>query len=376
MLCLSALQIIVICSVGVNASLFGTLKHAVPLRTISRRGRAFVPETLYASRCLRCRGGSSASHQNDIESDEEQSIEDAEEEKRRIATQKWRMDQQLLMQLRSTVLSEALAKRGVPGITTLVDISTADGDKPPEKVDWDCAMSTEDDPKTCLYSFDAEPNTKVVAPIDTNQWITLSAINRLRRTDPTKVEPMWHSQYAILDSWFGDDSQFSLLQHVGVKGFLITLLLDTAKGAVLNGLLMVGILSTMLLLLPVLEFGINRSLVSGLLWSHWPTWGRIIHAALPLKLLLAQLSWKFLAKMFGKLQTRVREYIVDVECDLLESCIPLTVGPGSEVEEEDFGDELGMLDDEQDLEEEESDTDSEDEEEADDLAYFSADDSY
>lgn len=52
------------------------------------------------------------------------------------------------------LISEASAQRGIP-ISTLVEVSTADGDKPSEATDWDCALSTVEDPKTCLYSFDA-----------------------------------------------------------------------------------------------------------------------------------------------------------------------------------------------------------------------------
>ena len=170
----------------------------------------------------------------------------------------------------------------------------------------------------------------MVAPIDTNQWITLSALNRLRRTDPTKVEPMWHSQYAILNSWFGDNSEYSLLQHVGIMGFLITLLLDTARGALLKSVLVVGILSVLILFMPMIEFIVNRALVSSMFWLRWPTWGRFVHAALPLKLLLGQLGWKFLASSFGKLESRVRDSIVAMECAILEESIPLTVGPGSQ----------------------------------------------
>jgi hypothetical protein len=179
----------------------------------------------------------------------------------------------------------------------------------------------------------------VIAPIDTNQWITLSALNRLRRTDPTKVEPMWHSQYAILSSWFGDDSEFSLLQHVGIKGLFISLLLDTGRGALLKSILVLGILSILIVFMPIIEFIVTRVLVSGMFWLRWPTWGRFVHAALPLKLLLGQLGWKFFATSFGKLESRVRDYIVDMECAILEESIPLTVGPGSQDVDEQIGEE-------------------------------------
>lgn len=80
---------------------------------------------------------------NEISGEEE---EDPEIAKRREVVRKYRMEQQMLMQLRSTILSEALANRGL-SMTTLLDVSTADGNKPPEKIDWDCAMSTEEEPK-------------------------------------------------------------------------------------------------------------------------------------------------------------------------------------------------------------------------------------
>merc|ERR1711937_893986 len=125
----------------------------------------------------------------------------------------YRMKQQVLLQLRATFLSEALAKRGLP-IPSLKDVSTPEGKAPPKKVDWDCAVSTEADPKHCLISYDPEPGSKLVVPMEmasTDKWITLSALNNLRRNDPSKVQPMWNDQYAILSSWFDTDSRYSLL---------------------------------------------------------------------------------------------------------------------------------------------------------------------
>jgi hypothetical protein len=282
---------------------------------------------------LQLRGGSTTADDADI--NDEDVVEDEEEERRKIQQQKqeefeklskYRTEQQILYQLRSTYLSEMLALRGVP-LPTITSVSTADGDKPPEKVDWDCAMCTEDDPKSCLYSFDAEPNTKVIAPLGTDQWISLSALNRLRRTDPTKVEPMWHSRYSILKSWFSDESEFSMLQHVGVKGFLVSsVLLDGGNGLVLRSLLIMTVLSAIITLMPLLEFIVGRIIVSAPFWAQWTTWGRIVRAGFPLKLLLGQLAWKGVANAFTKLENNVREYIVDMECEILEESVPLTVG--------------------------------------------------
>lgn len=138
---------------------------------------------------------------------------------------------------------------------------------------------------------------------------------------------MWHSQYAILDSWFKDSSQFSLLQFVGWKGFVVsTLLLDLGKGMFLRGLLSFGVLSALLLTMPIWECVVSRILTSSLLWMKWMSWGRFVHAALPLKILIGQMVWKSLAGSFGKLEGMVRDSIVELECAILEEHIPVTIG--------------------------------------------------
>ena len=138
---------------------------------------------------------------------------------------------------------------------------------------------------------------------------------------------MWHSQYAILQSWFSDQSEYSLLQYVGIKGFIVsTLLLDLGKGKALKGLLAFSILSMLIIFMPVIEVIVSRFLTSSTLWMKWPSWGKFVHAALPLKILIGQMVWKFLAGSFQKLEGFVREQIVDLECAILEESIPVTVG--------------------------------------------------
>lgn len=292
------------------------------------------------------RGGSTA-HRDEGDRDADADVEDDDEIQRRIQTMreererlvKYRTEQQMLYQLRSTYLTEILASRGIPNLPTIASVSTPDGERPPERVDWDCALSTDDEPRSCLYSFDAEPGTKVVAPLGTDQWISLSALNRLRRTDPAKVEPMWHSRYSILRSWFADESEFSLLQHVGARGFLVSsILLDGANGMVLRSLLVLTVLSALVLFMPLIEYVVGRIIVSAPFWAQWMTWGRIVRAGFPLKLLLGQLAWKGVANCFVKVENEVRDYIVDLECEILEDSVPVTVGVGSEDEilDEDF----------------------------------------
>jgi hypothetical protein len=136
---------------------------------------------------------------------------------------------------------------------------------------------------------------------------------------------MWHSQYAILNSWFSDESPYSLLQFVGWKGFFVSsLMLDLGKGIILKGLLTLFVLSVIVLLMPLLEIVFSRVLTSSMLWARWLSWGRFVHAALPLKILIGQMTWKFLAGAFGKLESLVRDYVIELECNILEDSTPVT----------------------------------------------------
>jgi hypothetical protein len=82
--------------------------------------------------------------------EEEEQQQDAETTVRLLEKQdrlqKYKWQQQQLLQLRSTILSEALAQRGV-SIATIADVSTPEGAKPPVRIDWDCALSTREDKK-------------------------------------------------------------------------------------------------------------------------------------------------------------------------------------------------------------------------------------
>jgi len=300
--------------------LFSTI--ILPLLELNA-ARSNIPTTIYKKRFFGARGGSTIVQEKDDE--------DAVINKEVMALGKYRMEQQELLQIRSIILSEALAERGLP-MKTRTEVSTVVGKEEPEVIDWDCAMSTTKEPKTCLISFDAEPHTKVIAPIDTDMWISLAVLNRLRRKDPTKIEPMWYSKYAILKSWFNDESSnYCILQHCGVEGIVLAILLNNPqKSVVLKSLLGIALSGMILLVLPLLNFIVNRFAVSSLVWMNWMKWARFVHAPFPLKLYLAQLAWKGLAKVFNNIEKRVRDFLIELECTILEERMPLTVGPGSQ----------------------------------------------
>jgi hypothetical protein len=264
------------------------------------------------------RGGASATA---VASTTTQSDKAMAKKKEEDAVAAYRWQQHLYLQSRSLQLRQALIQRGLSAL----DHQSSEGITPAAKpVDWDCALATEDSPKSCLYSFDAPVGSKVIAPVDTQQWITLSSLVRLRRTDPTKVEPLWHSQYAIHKSWFdAHSSPYSLYMSLPPPVVLLSYLLDTPW---VLGLCITGAsLLFFVLTLPVWEELALLFMTHPFVWINWPQWGRFVHAALPLKILLGQMAWKGMARVFGSIYNRIRTYLIECECQAWERAIPLTV---------------------------------------------------
>jgi len=273
------------------------------------------------------RGGSTAVQSSSSKSNDNN--DDAEQ------LRAYRLQQQLYLQSRSLQLRQALISRGFDELQhTARDSSTV-----VSEIDWDCALATEDYPKSCLYSFDAETGSKVLAPVNTTDWITLSALNRLRRNDPTKVEPLWHSQYHILRTWLSPAHKYSLYTHLNPVGTVLALLLDAPFMLSMAMGITLGLI--FLATFPVWESLIQTFVCSSLVWKQWPHWGRFLHAAMPLKLLMFQMSFKGVSKVLNNLYSKIRTQLVEWECRIMEDCIPLTILEGVEEDvdvasEEDF----------------------------------------
>jgi hypothetical protein len=265
----------------------------------------------------------------------EESEESILKKKKADELQAYRLQQQLYLQSRSLQLRQALISRG---LTALQHGAVEEGTVS-RHADWDCAMATKEHSKSCLYSFDAEIGSKVVAPIGTDQWITLSALNRLRRTDPTKVEPLWHSQYSILKTWLHPSDKYSLYNYLTPAGTLLSFILDTPI-VLATCMLIVGLLG-LLATLPFWEAVVQTVLMHPLVWTSWPNWGRFVHAALPLKLLLGQLAWRGMATIFFSIYTNIRDRLIEWECQIWEDCMPLTILEGRQYDNvvEDEGDD-------------------------------------
>lgn len=294
-----------------RGGIFSAVKHSSTSRA-AFRVKARKKDNTFSSLISLLRGGSTAVL--------------SEKEKEQLHA--YRLQQQLYLQSRSLQLRQALIHRGLDELEHTVK----DASQQQSEIDWDCALSTAEYPKSCLYSFDAEENSKVLAPVNTTQWITLSALNRLRRNDPTKVEPLWHSQYAILKTWLSPNHKYSVYTHLDFVGTVLSFLLDAP--VILAMAIGFSVVVGFLLTFPFWEGLIQTAITMPTLWRYWPHWGRFVHAALPLKLLLAQLSFKYISQGFGKIYGSIRNRLVEWECRILEDCTPLTILEGADAEEE------------------------------------------
>jgi len=160
-------------------------------------------------------------------------------------------------------------------------------------------------------------------------------LNRLRRYDPAKIDPLWHSKYKVLLSWFGSDSKYALSAHVPPLGVLfITGLLD--RPWLLKTLVFSLFGLGFIMALPLWEVLVQGFLLQPFLWSSWPQWGRFVHAALPLKLLMVQYAYGFASQRLGGVYDKIRRQLVEAECDMLQKFVPLTILGDEEEEDELF----------------------------------------
>jgi hypothetical protein len=90
--------------------------------------------------------------------------------------------------------------------------------------------------------------------------------------------------------------------------------------------LLITITLVLLLTIPIWEYIMFRIVSSNsFVWNAWPHWSRFVHAALPLQLLMVQMSYRFIQSAFLALYHMIRNQLIEYECYLYEQCVPLTL---------------------------------------------------
>ena len=118
--------------------------------------------------------------------------------------------------------------------------------------------------------------------------------------------------------------------HLAPPQAALSYLLDAPKVLGASMLLAAGLV--VVIFWPVIDFLLQQLLVSHWLWWSWEKSYRYARAALPLKLLIGQMAATALSKACGRLYQRARDYLIEIECQMWEQAIPLTIVDEEELE--------------------------------------------
>jgi len=152
-----------------------------------------------------------------------------------------------------------------------------------------------------------------VAPKATNKWVTLWELNKMRRNEPEKINSLWYDQFLL--------NCYTFNLQAGPPGVLLSLLLDK-KWAVRAVLCTLMAVATAVLGKQV-HFVVVRLLTSTFFWKQHLNWSRIVYAPLPAKLYFLSIIWRaVVVKYFLLFEEVVRQYLIEMECELLEYSCP------------------------------------------------------
>jgi hypothetical protein len=231
-------------------------------------------------------------------------------------------------------------------------------------VDWECGMiSTKDYPKSFLYSLSVEHGQKVIAPkvLDTDgndnstctiqkkntnksirnyEWVTLSSLNRLYRTQPHRVESLWYDQYSILSTWFNVTHPYSLYKHLhhhhphhytnNVYASMITMLLNIQPSWLVPVLkltpitICASIISIWLSPLLVSFTGITSLLLTNWIGPGFP-YHLLIGQTISGLLVMTSILYVIFRLFLQSLCNYIRTVLINEECRLLQQRIPITI---------------------------------------------------
>eukprot|EP00903_Cladosiphon_okamuranus_P005559 g5535.t1 len=269
-------------------------------------------------------GDEEIEYQEDDEEDEgaleeEEEEEGGEEEEEVVPYDEkdveWMMQQLCMYQTRVALISNPLAAKGyklkeiVPSPRGLI-----------------CAISTEERRMDCRMYVEAEVGKKVVAPCKckgTQKWISFSALNSERRKEPVKWKNCPTCQGPI---------DYKLYEaYGGGAGKAVSAVLNNSRATRMAIGLVAGVVA--LIVSPVVHAVMVRILTSGVFWKNYHRLTFIVHLPLPLQIMGIRFLMKWSGEQLMLLENIVRESLTDVESQILESRLPVTIDVGKDGEE-------------------------------------------
>ncbi|CAM9227215.1 unnamed protein product [Hapterophycus canaliculatus] len=254
------------------------------------------------------------------EGDEGQEDEEKEEEEKEEVLYdekavEWMMQQLCMYQTRIALISNPLAAKGyklreiVPSPRGLL-----------------CAMSTEDRRMDCRMYVEAEVGRKVVAPCKckgTQKWITFSALNSERRKEAAKWKNCPTCQGPI---------DYKLYEaYGGGVGKAVSAVLNNPRGTRYA----IGALATLALWIvsPLLHALVVRVMTSGVLWKNYHRMNLILNLPLPIQIMGIRFLMMWSNEQVLSLDSTARQFLTDIESQILESRLPVTVAVHQDGEE-------------------------------------------
>lgn len=250
---------------------------------------------IHAVRLAVPRGGETAAAEPEV---------DEEAQARRV----WLVEQVRRRQERVLVFSKALAERGL----NFGDGTTAN--PPPRQMveapDWLVARASEETPRSCLIWGDAMEDTAVVRPRKARgQWVSLSALNNLRRLEIVKASKLWYDRYAL--------DLRRLNAESGPAAVLLGSVLDSRRAS--RGLTLLTATLVFAFARPLLAVAAVAGLTSRTCWTNYALWSPLVHAPLPLKLLVVRQFYVWGVNGIRALELLLRKALVELESRALEA---------------------------------------------------------
>ena len=135
------------------------------------------------------------------------------------------------------------------------------------------------------------------------------ALNALRRTEPLKASRLWYDKYLLDLRRFNDEA--------GPVAALLGAVLDSRRAC--HALTTVAALGIAFVARRPVGFAVIKLLTSQLCWKNYAVWSPIVHAPLPLKLLILRQAYITAVNNFRSLELQIRAGLVELESRVLEA---------------------------------------------------------
>ncbi|CAM9329251.1 unnamed protein product [Scytosiphon promiscuus] len=189
-----------------------------------------------------------------------------------------------------------------------------------------CAMSTEDRRMDCRMYVEAEVGKKVVAPCKckgTQKWITFSALNSERRKEAAKWKNCPTCQGPI---------DYKLYEaYGGGAGKAVSAVLNNPRGTQFAISAVAAI--ALWVVSPLLHALVVRVMTSGILWKNYHRMNLILHLPLPIQIMGIRFLMMWSNEQVLSLDSAARQFLTDIESQILESRLPVTVAVHEDGEE-------------------------------------------